>query len=198
MRFILVILISIFAYQSLTMADDIRDFQIEGISIGDTLLAYMNKNEIKNSDNNYFNNKKYNSVRLNITPNNFDYLEVAFLSEDKNFLIQGISGLTLYENNHIQCMNDRLSFIKDIKDFFKKELDKKNAEIIEGKRNHTAHLDGDSLVHYFAIRFIKTKDFIVISCIDIDPKDDINGIDHMRADVYTSEYDYFLVHVAYK
>ena len=46
MKIFLIILILIFNIQSLTKADDIRDFEIEGISIGDSLLKFyseMNK-----------------------------------------------------------------------------------------------------------------------------------------------------------
>ena len=36
-----------FSFQTSSLADDIRDFQIEGISIGDSLLDYMSEEEIK-------------------------------------------------------------------------------------------------------------------------------------------------------
>ena len=38
-----------FTFQSWTKADDIEEFQIEGMSIRDSLLDYFSKNEIKNS-----------------------------------------------------------------------------------------------------------------------------------------------------
>ena len=47
MKRLLLILILTFSFQSLTKADDIRDFEIEGMSIGDSLLDYfseINKN----------------------------------------------------------------------------------------------------------------------------------------------------------
>ena len=47
MKRLLLILILIFSFQSLTKADDIRDFQIEGISIGDSALDYFSKSKIK-------------------------------------------------------------------------------------------------------------------------------------------------------
>ena len=46
MRNFLLILILTFSFQTLTKADDIRDFQIEGISIGDSLLDHFKENEI--------------------------------------------------------------------------------------------------------------------------------------------------------
>ena len=46
MKLFLSLLILIFGLQSWTNVDDIRDFEIEGMSIGDSLLDFMNKSEI--------------------------------------------------------------------------------------------------------------------------------------------------------
>ena len=46
MRIFLSLIIIIFSVQSLCKADDITDFEIEGISIGDTLLQFVTKEEI--------------------------------------------------------------------------------------------------------------------------------------------------------
>ena len=43
MRIFFTVLVLIFGFQSWTKADDIRDFEIEGISIGDSLLDYKKK-----------------------------------------------------------------------------------------------------------------------------------------------------------
>ena len=40
-------------FSSLVFADDIRDFQIEGMSIGDSLLDYFTEQKIKNNMKNY-------------------------------------------------------------------------------------------------------------------------------------------------
>ena len=53
MRTIIAVLVLIFSLQSLTKADDIRDFEIEGMSIGDSLLDYFNKEEINNGIRDY-------------------------------------------------------------------------------------------------------------------------------------------------
>ena len=49
MRIFIAALVLIFSLQSWTKADDIRDFEIEGISIGDSLLDYFDEIEIKSS-----------------------------------------------------------------------------------------------------------------------------------------------------
>ena len=47
MKVFISILILIFSLQSLTKADDIRDFEIEGISIGDSLLEKISQKDIE-------------------------------------------------------------------------------------------------------------------------------------------------------
>ena len=43
----LAIIFLVFSFYSWTKADDIRDFQIEGMSIGDSLLNFYTEEEIK-------------------------------------------------------------------------------------------------------------------------------------------------------
>ena len=65
MRVFIVALFIIFSLQSWTKADDIRDFQIEGMSIGDSLLDYFSESEIERNNydaNLYKLGKKTNSV----------------------------------------------------------------------------------------------------------------------------------------
>ena len=47
MKRLLLILILTFSFQSLAKADDIRDFEVEGMSVGDSLLDYFNIEEIE-------------------------------------------------------------------------------------------------------------------------------------------------------
>ena len=49
MRVIIAVIVLIFSLQSWTKAEDISDFQIEGMSIGDSLLDYLSEQEIKNN-----------------------------------------------------------------------------------------------------------------------------------------------------
>ena len=53
MKKFLAVLILIFTLQTPSQADDIRDFQIEGMSIGDSLLDYFSEEEIINKQNSY-------------------------------------------------------------------------------------------------------------------------------------------------
>ena len=61
MRVFIAVLVFIFSFQSWTKADDISNFQIEGMSLGDSLLDYMSEDEIKKNMTDiysYINEKK--------------------------------------------------------------------------------------------------------------------------------------------
>ena len=49
MNRLILILILTLSFQSWSCADDIRDFEIEGISLGDSLLDFYTKEEIDKS-----------------------------------------------------------------------------------------------------------------------------------------------------
>ena len=99
MRIFLLILFLNCNFQSWTKADDIRDFEIEGMSIGDSLLEYFNKKQIENfinyddlpSDMQYRIAEIYNGQDLNMT--NYDAMQFYYKPNDPNFIIQSLSGL---------------------------------------------------------------------------------------------------------
>ena len=59
MKLIIIIIIFFINLQSLTKADDIRDFEIEGMSIGDSALDYFNNNELKKATDESAKDRKY-------------------------------------------------------------------------------------------------------------------------------------------
>ena len=88
MKRILAIIVLIFSLQSLTKADDIRDFQIEGMSIGDSLLNYFTEEEINNKEKLYW-KKKYISIIFNYLPSFevYDAVQFTYKTNDKEFKI---------------------------------------------------------------------------------------------------------------
>ena len=58
MRVFIAVLVLIFSLQSWTKADDISDFEIEGMSIGDSALDYFNRMKIINKDTYYYKDNK--------------------------------------------------------------------------------------------------------------------------------------------
>ena len=64
MRAYIIVIVLIFGLQSWANADDIRDFQIEGISIGDSLLDYFNLSEIQEAEDNVSYYQKSNKFKI--------------------------------------------------------------------------------------------------------------------------------------
>ncbi len=70
----------LFSFQTSSWADDIRDFQIEGISIGDSLLDIATEKEInKAKSSNQFSNDKFIIYNLEeLKPlKNYDWVSVT-------------------------------------------------------------------------------------------------------------------------
>ena len=64
-----------FSFQPLTKANDIRDLEIEGMSIGDSLLTYFNSKEINSYKIKIHNSDRYTTIEINKNLNNYDYLQ---------------------------------------------------------------------------------------------------------------------------
>ena len=64
-------------------ADDIRDFQIEGISVGDSLLNHFNEKTIINNINNSIRGKFYISSIRDTKFKDYDSIDFYLKSNDK-------------------------------------------------------------------------------------------------------------------
>ena len=70
MRVFIAVLVLIFGLQSWTKADDISDFEIEGMSIGDSLLDYFDKSYIDKKGKHLYPNKDFKGSKF--TSNKFN------------------------------------------------------------------------------------------------------------------------------
>ena len=87
MKIFLTVIIIVFSLQSWTKAEDIKDFQIEGMSVGDSLLDYYSEKEILkkiNSSHTFFYNKDYMSISLSYKTGKFkNYDDVGVVLKQK-------------------------------------------------------------------------------------------------------------------
>jgi len=106
-------------FSSSVLANDIADFEIEGISIGDSLLDYMTEEEIiKNirSDGYIGSDGKFSDAIFENIPmiKIYDGLQIAFKSNDKNFMIHAILGTIFFEENIDECYLKQSEIDKEI------------------------------------------------------------------------------------
>jgi len=97
MKRLLLILILSCSLQTLAEADDIRDFEIEEMSIGDSLLDYMTKKEIKKNIRNYVpdTSKYYITSFSNLK--NYDTLDIYLKRNDKRYIIKSVIGFVFLD-----------------------------------------------------------------------------------------------------
>ena len=115
MKRLLLILILTLSFQSWTKADDIEDFQIEGMSIGDSGLDYFTINELNNSIEIYDYLDEYRYYFLSYSKaKEYEYLQITVKQNDKNFIIHDIQGHIFYEKNIKDCFKKMKEIKKDI------------------------------------------------------------------------------------
>ena len=117
------ILLTLFVlfFSSLVFADDISDFQIEGISIGDSLLDYMSEDEIKREiETNkymyeYFGEEKFGEVYLYSNNfQNYEHLSFFVKLDDKKYIINSVRGIISYYENFNECYEKQELIIKQL------------------------------------------------------------------------------------
>ena len=195
-RLSLYLFLILFTLQTPSQADDIRDFQIEGISIVDSLLDYVSEEKINKSligpypgDDTFlpseFNNLSFFKI--------YDSLQIVFKKNDKEFIIHSISGIISYENNIKKCEKKKNEIVDELSELFK------SAKITdEGKRIHPQ--DKKSIVTNVIIDIGEKDgifaDHVTVSCFDW--SETSSFYDHLRIGIKTQEYDKWLFEKAYK
>lgn len=121
MRSFIIYLLIIFSLQSWTKADDIKDFDIDGISLGESLLDYTSKNLIESKAKGiYPKSDEYYLVEFD--SNEFKFLEtysyvgVHLKKNDKKYIIASIKGILPYEENFEACLDQKKIVVDSIKE----------------------------------------------------------------------------------
>ena len=159
----ILLLILIIGPQSWINADDIKDFEIEGMSVGDSLLDFFDKNLIENEikDAAFYPNSKSFMI-LSLIPKNmkqYENLNFHIKKNDKKYLIYSVKGMINLETE--ECLK------------IKKDVDTEIQKIVPNSemRNHTNYYNnnfGDSKAH---ISDYYIKDGVIrVFCTDWDKK----------------------------
>ena len=199
MKRLLLILILTFSFQTLAKADDIRDFEIEGVSVEASLLDYFNEDEIidkinsyKNKGFIYGNDKKAFYALTFKRPERYekyDGLQIILKSNDKKYIIYALVG-EIYHKDINNCYNI-FDEIEDTFDFLFKDSNKEE----KLKRPHSFDKTGDSTttdVYYN----MDNGDVVALVCTDWSIE--MNISDSFRVELLTDEFVDWLNNVVYK
>ena len=172
-----------------SQADDIRDFQLEGMSIGDSLLDYVTEEEINlnlsKPDWRYklTEQKFIVTIISNESFETYEYLSIHLKKNDKKYIIHSIDGMKDYENID-ECFKDQKKIAEDLSD----TLDYKKK--FEQTFKHSGDKTGKSTVSgiYFVLKY---GDLAEVTCYDMAPH--MNAPDGINVALSTKElWDYML------
>jgi len=140
-----------------SQADDIRDFQIEGMSVGDSLLDYFSKSEIQE----YFypKSKKFARTYHKINDGIYEEVRIHYKTKDKKFIIYGIGGLIDYPNNVEACYKKEKEIIEELESQFPSAR-----KVVQGTLKHKSDPTGKSIYTYTAFYF--DNGAISLECTD--------------------------------
>ena len=170
-------------------SDDITDFEIEGISIGNSLLKYMSlkqiKSEIEWSKNfYYYKNTDFAEAYLYETGEKYDYLSFLIKPSDNNYLIYGIYGNI--DNDINVCLKMKKEIVGEFKLLFPSTMNE------ESVFSPSFDKTGKSKIYYSNFIF-ETKDKIVIECYDYSKELEIeNNVDGLSVSILSHETDTWL------
>ena len=145
-KFLSILFIS-FYLTTTSQANDIKDFQIEGMSIGDSLLDYMSEEEILNNKRNYFKEKrKYYVVGIYNNLEVYEVVDVYLKTKDKRYIIKTIGGMKNTRDLR-GCLSQKKAIKKEFDEIFS------SLETAEHTRSHDFDKTGESkqyqTVYYF-------------------------------------------------
>ena len=193
MRLLLILTLTL-SFQSLIKADDITDFQIEEMGIGDSLTNFVNRDEINNKMiTNYPGSKKYSRFYKKFYQ--YAHVQFHFKTEDKNFIIQGVEGVNYFKNDLANCLKEQKIIIKDIKGSLT------NSKMIDmGQQTHKEK-DGSIRSNTYNSYIEFDNGFLDITCTDWSKSHEAKNktvTDSLKVSFITKELDSWLHNDAWK
>ena len=196
MRILISVLILIFSFQSLTNADDISEFEIEGMSIGDSALKFFTQKQIiKNSRDDHYTNNKYTPVQNDFLDffKIYDAVDFNFQTNDSNFTIVSLSGVIIYDDNNIEnCYPKMKEIIRDLEvEFSNLDQSEISTDIHPSPKNKSRKSTYTYKYFYFS-----NGDMISVTCYDYSKEH--GSQDHLNLNLQTKEFGDWLTYEAYK
>ncbi len=183
-RLSLYLFLILFTLQTPSQADDIRDFQIEGISIGDSLLKYVSVDEIKKNIRSYPDSKKFSRFFKKF--DYYDDVQFHFKTKDTKYIIHAIEGVMYYPNDLKSCQDKRAEVINEIK----KTL--QISKVIDAGKQIHKNNDGTirSTTYDSYVKF--ENGYMDMSCYVWNKKLKSAAGDSLKISVITKEFDEWL------
>ena len=164
------------------------------MSIGDSLLDHLSKEEIRESEKNasFYKDKKFKVIFIKKNSENYERIQVSIKSNDKKFIIYSIDGIIDFDDKINECKKEKKIIIADltklIGDFERFDEDKK----------HRGDKSGESFI-YGSWFFLNKGGFFEVSCTDYGSEVYKNHgwTDELKITITSNEFLLYLDNEAY-
>ena len=193
MKKLLAIIVLSLSFITPSQADDISDFQIEGMSIGDSLLNFYDRETIKKNYQNYYKDNEFSTfeLRFGFKSKIYDFLQVIYKTKDKKYVIYSISGAIDCPNDFTICKKAWGKILPDLTELFQD-----NSNMIDkGTYSHPGDKSGKSKKSQINFEF-KSGDRATIEMVNWSKK--VSYLDNLRINIDTKEFITWLNTKAYK
>tara|TARA_Y100000591_G_scaffold130497_1_gene111788 strand:- start:286 stop:858 length:573 start_codon:yes stop_codon:yes gene_type:complete len=182
----LTLIILIFSFQSWTKAEDIKEFEIEGVTIGDSLLKYVDQKQIQNNSNFHYNSKKFGSYYLELDNSDYDGLQIDF-ENSGNYIIEGFGGKIFFKGNFMEkCLIKEKEILASIKEILKSKANYIN----HGITPHNYDKSGKSVGSWHTFELNDGSGFINLECMDW--SDDMDFDDNLELMILSKKFQDFV------
>jgi len=170
MKIFFLLIISVLSFQNLSLADNIQNFQIEGMKLGDSALDYYSESQLEDNEQGWH-NYSYNEYSTSLMPGKgiYNWFLVSYKNDDDNFIIKGLAaGLEKKNYNTKEC-NSRLDiFALDISESFKNTVkEEKKSYKLTSDAARTYPFTGKSTVTSLSFNFLDGAK-IILACYYVD------------------------------
>ena len=197
------ILFLVISFNSASNANELKEFEIGGFSLGESLLDYFDKSDIKNelkSEYTYFYKENKYAVlgvgdgvdyNLSMKFENYDELALTVRPDDKKFIIYSVSGDIFCKDNIKKCLSQQKEIVSELEDFLGSEFE-------SWEKPHSVDASGKSMVYGNNITYADGSDIAVdVYQWSNKMKQENNFPDTLQVSMSTKEFSNFLMYEAY-
>ena len=170
MKKIFFLIILVLSFQNPSLAENIRNFQIEGMKIGDSALDYFSESQLEDNEQGWH-NYSYNEYSTSYMPGKgiYNWFLVSYKNDDNNFIIEGlVGGLEKSNYDNKEC-NKKLDVVAlNISKLFKNtaQEEKKSYKLTQDAAR-TYPFTGKSAVTSLSFNFLDGAK-IILECYNMD------------------------------
>ena len=162
--FIIFLILSLSPYK--TIAENLNDYQIENISLGESALLHFSKNAIEKKKPRGFIYPKKDFYSVTFYKTNYqkfevyDAVQLHLKAKDDKYIIYSIGGRKFFDNEYEECVKNLNSILLEIQSTFK------NSKTIDGGTEVWKDTDGHNVKTKSYWIKVKSGEHISLECYD--------------------------------